>query len=391
MRLNRIAWLPAACLLTAYLLSAGIGLGQEGNSPSPSPSSANGSPQPALADPASKRVELAQEFLPVEHLLGQISSGDDTEPGSSWLAAVWSAVQDVWNYVITTVDNSPITVGKIVTGILLLLFGFIISRFLSRAFGRRLLGRLKVNESATAALQSVVFYLLLVVFVIIALRFANVPLTAFTILGGAVALGVGFGSQNIINNFISGLILLAERPIRVGDMVQLDDLYGTVTKIGARSTWVRTGENLEIVVPNSSFLESNVINWTLSDDKQRARVNVGVIYGSPTREVARLLVRAAAEHGLILHKPEPFVWFVDFGDNSLNFQLHFWIRAKTLAERMRIESDIRFRIDHLFRDAKIVIAFPQRDVHLDADQPLPIQLVASETDELEEEPIAKRD
>lgn len=261
---------------------------------------------------------------------------------------------------------------------------FFAAKLISRILGNRLLTRVGLNEGAAAALKSLTFYSLVVVFTLLALRFANVPLTVFTLLGGALAIGVGFGSQAIINNFISGLILLAERPIQVGDLVKLDDFVGTVTDSGARSTRVRTGDNLDIIVPNSKFLENNVLNYTLGDDKFRSHIKEGLAYGTPTRDASRLLIRAAEEHGQILNKPKPFVWFRDFGDNSLVFELHVWIKFRTLGERLRIESDLRFRVDQLFQEGGIQIAFPQRDVHLDISRPLDIRMLASNNEPLQE-------
>ncbi|MCA9245721.1 MAG: mechanosensitive ion channel [Planctomycetales bacterium] len=289
--------------------------------------------------------------------------------------AIWANIAAIWNYEITTSDDESITVGKVVGVLLLLAFGFWCSRVLSRLFGKRLLPRLGVNESAASALQTIAFYLLVTISALTALRLVNVPLTVFTVLGGAVAIGVGFGSQNVMNNFISGLILLAERPIRVGDMIELSGLFGTIEKIGARSTWVKTGENYEIIVPNSSFLENQVVNWTLTDSIVRCRVRIGVAYGSPTRDVARWLRKAADDHGLVLDRPEPFVWFTEFGDNALIFDLHFWVTVRNLTERRRVESDMRFMIDQSFREAGIVIAFPQRDLHLDTLKPLEIRML----------------
>ena len=132
---------------------------------------------------------------------------------------------------------------------------------------------------------------------------------------------------------------------------------------------------MEIIIPNSTFLQSNVQNLTLGDNRVRTSVAVGLAYGSPTRDAARLLKRAAQEHGRVLVSPEPFVWFVDFGDNALNFELHFWVEVRNLSEQKRVESDMRFKIDHLFRDAGITIAYPQRDLHLDNTRPLTIQLL----------------
>lgn len=313
--------------------------------------------------------------LVAEHLLDDIT-GEVTQV--SWgerLARVWAAAKYVWQSELTNVDDRPITVGKIVIGLAMLLGGVLVARLVSGWLARRLLPRLGMNEGGAAAIRSIVFYLLIVTFIFIALRTINVPLTAFTILGGAVAIGVGFGSQNIMNNFMSGLILIAERPIRVGDLIQVESLYGIVQHIGARSTRVLTGDNVEIVVPNSSFLENNVVNWTLSETKVRVFVSVGVAYGSPTREVSKLLQRAVEEHGRTLKSPAPIVLFTEFGDNSLNFEVHFWIVMRRLMERRTIESDIRFRIDGLFREAGIVIAFPQRDVHIDMPGPLDVRLM----------------
>ena len=162
--------------------------------------------------------------------------------------------------------------------------------------------------------------MLITCFGFVSLELVNVPVTVFTFLGGAVAIGVGFGSQNILNNFISGLILLAEQPIRVGDLVDIGGLCGNVEKIGARSTRVKTGANLEIIVPNSKFLEDNVTNWTLSDTRMRTVVKVGVAYGSPTEDVAEILKQAVDQCPHALTEPEPIILFNDFGDNCTEFR-----------------------------------------------------------------------
>ncbi len=310
-----------------------------------------------------------------EKLLSEISTEVDTVTWSEWFDAVWVTVLSVWNYEITSVQDSPITVKKIVIGIILLLVGLYGSRVIARWFGHRFLPRFGLNEGAVAALQSLLFYLLVLTVVMLSLRIVNVPLTAFTILGGALAIGIGFGSQNIVNNFISGLILLAERPIRVGDLVEIDELIGVIEHIGPRSTRVRSPSNMDIIVPNSSFLEKNVVNWTLTDDRYRTHVSVGVVYGSPTREVVRLIRKSLDEHGKVLDKPEPIVLFADFGDNALIFEAHFWVRMRRIMERRMIESDIRARIDSLFREAGLVIAFPQRDVHIDSQSPIQVELL----------------
>ncbi len=272
-------------------------------------------------------------------------------------------------------DGEPITIGKLIVGLVLLVFGFWFSRLISRAIGKRVLPRLGMNENAATAFQSLAFYLFVVIFAMLVLELVNVPLTIFTLLGGALAIGVGFGSQNLMNNFISGLIMMVELQIRIGDLIQVGDHYGTVMAIGARSTRVRTGTNVDIIVPNSAFLEQNVVNWTLGDTKVRTHIEVGVAYGSDTEAVRKVLIEAAEKEEKILPDPEPFVLFTSFGDNALLFELHFWISIKTQMQRKIIESAVRFGIDALCHAHGIVIAFPQRDVHLDTLKPLDIRLL----------------
>lgn len=322
-----------------------------------------------------RSIEVTRQLC--ERLISDIGSRIATLTLGERFDRFWDQVQTYWNYEIYRVGESPITIRKLVIGLVLLILGMIASRVFSRMVGKRLLPRLGLNEGAAAAIQTILFYVLVISVGLFALRFVNVPLTAFTILGGALAIGIGFGSQNLMNNFISGLILLAERPIRVGDLIAVEDLLGIVEHIGPRSTRVRKPSNVDIIVPNSTFLQTNVINWTLSDDRFRTVVNVGVMYGSPTREVAKLLRRAVDEHGRVLKTPEPVVIFKEFGDNALIFEIHFWIRMRREMDRRIVESDIRYRIDLLFREASIVIAYPQRDLHLDTLRPLDVRVVGA--------------
>ncbi len=288
-------------------------------------------------------------------------------------------LEGVWQTEITSLEDRPITVGKVVTALVLLIVGLLLARFVSALFGRIARRRTTLQEGAIAAFQALGYYALALLFVLLALRSASIPLTAFTILGGAFAIGVGFGSQTLIANFISGLILLVERPIKVGDLIDLEGTLGRVESIGLRSTRVRTFDNIHIIVPNSSFLEQNVVNWNLSDDIVRAQVNVGVAYGSPTRRVEELLLQAAREHPRTLDQPPATVLFMDFGDNALHFRVYAWLRVRDVIDRRLIESDLRHRIDELFRQSGVVIAFPQRDVHLDVTRPLQVEWTGERT------------
>lgn len=306
----------------------------------------------------------------LEETSQQLNSSDQ----NTWFASAAYWAQRIWNYELTVVDDRSITVAKILSALGLLLGGLLAARYFSRVLGSRLLPRLGINPAGAAALQSIVYYGLIGCFSLVVLELVNVPITGFAFMGGAIAIGVGFGSQNILNNFISGLILLAERPIRIGDLVEIDGLCANIEHIGARSTRVRTGSNLEIVVPNSRLLENNLTNWTLSNNQIRVSVSVGVAYGSPVREVLRLLREVADDHAQILDYPEPIILFKEFGDNALLFECHFWVKMRTQMEAERIQSELRCQIDERLAEAKITIAFPQRDVHLDTSRPLEIAL-----------------
>lgn len=298
---------------------------------------------------------------------------------TSWIPPRWKEIlvtfgPSIWNFELAVLEDRPITIGKLIIALFLLGFGYFLARRVSRWIGGTLQERFHLDEGAAAGFESLSFYLLLIATTLLALNFANVPLTMFTLIGGALAIGFGFGTQNIINNFISGLILIAERPIRVGDLVEVDDTYGRIIRIGARCTQLRTEDHVDILVPNSSFLESNVTNLTLGDTRLRMRLAVGVAYGSDMDTAIRLLEEAAKGHEEVLPTPAPQVLFQDFGSSSLDLELLFWIRIKRSPSRFKIRSDLRLAIDRLYRENGIEIPFPQRDVHLDSLGPVSVVL-----------------
>ena len=296
------------------------------------------------------------------------------------LTALTGKVTNIWDLELWVIDEHGVTVKKLAMALIVLIIGFIFFKRIFLFWVRGLLARIHMKETTTAAVEKIINYIVVFLIILFALRVVNMPLTLFTFLGGAVAIGVGFGAQNLINNFISGFIVMAEQPIKIGDLVEIEGMFAMVEEIGARCTRIRTGGNVQILVPNSSFLEKNIINWTLSDKEVRAQVTVGVIYGSPVREVERLMLQVADEHNRVRKAPKPFVLFNDFGDNALIFDLYFWISMNRIMDRRIIESDVRFHIDELFRKAGIVIAFPQRDVHLDTQKPLEFRLVKDRSD-----------
>ncbi len=287
---------------------------------------------------------------------------------------VTSAAKKVWDYKVI-VGDEPLTVKEIVAALLILVLGAALSRRATRILRRQALERFKLEANVAAVIEKLTYYFLLIFVVLFALQTVNIPLTVFTFFGGALAIGVGFGAQNLINNFISGLILLAERPIKLGDVVEVDGERGRIVNIGARCSTLHLFSGVDILVPNSAFLEKNVVNWTLSDPVVRFSVTVGVAYGSPTREVSQLIMKSVEEHGKILKNPEPLVLFSDFGDNAFIFDVYFWLMMTTMMDARAVCSDVRFRIDKLFREAGITIAFPQRDIHVDTLRPLDVRLI----------------
>jgi len=263
-------------------------------------------------------------------------------------------------------SGSVITAGQISYVVMLFLLGILTIRWVG-ALLRSSLARRHVNPDLIQMVSRAWLVLGIIVLITAAMDLLNVPLTAFAFVSGAVAIGLGFGAQNIINNFISGWILMWERPIRIGDFLEIGDMRGTVEMINTRFTRIRRVDGVHMLVPNSFLLENTLINWTLVDSVARTSVRVGVAYGSDTPLVAKLLMQAAQEHVDVLKDPASTVLFDDFGDNSLTFELAVWALANAERGLRVLRSDLRFRIDELFREHGIVIAFPQRDIHVDGE------------------------
>jgi small-conductance mechanosensitive channel len=282
-----------------------------------------------------------------------------------------------WNYPLVTLSSGPqITVSQVVYALLVVGLGIALTWFLQRLLGRQLV-KARVDPNVAQVIQRILFYSVLVILFITALGMLQIPVTALAFISGAVAIGIGFGAQNIINNLISGWILMSERPVRIGDFVEIDSNRGIVESIGNRSTRIKRVDGVHLLVPNSQMLERMVVNWTLVDRDFRTSVRVGVVYGSPVRRVEELLFQAADEQKETLREPPPIVVFEDFGDNALIFDVFFWCKAMGERELRLIRSDIRFRIEQYLRENDIVVAFPQRDVHLYAQKPIEVKTVSS--------------
>jgi small-conductance mechanosensitive channel len=247
--------------------------------------------------------------------------------------------------------------------IALLIAVFWISSRTKRFLFNRFLAKSGLDRSLQYAIAQIVSNVVLIVGIFIVLDNAGIHLGALTVFAGAVGVGVGFGLQNIASNFISGLVILAERPITVGDRVEVAGIAGQVQHIRARSTVIVTNDNITMIVPNTKFIDSPVTNWTYGDPRVRFRLPVGVAYGSDVNKVREALLAAASENPNTLKDPAPSVFLEKFGENSIDFELVVWSSEMSYRPR-RYRSDLNFAMEEKLREAGIEIAFPQRDLHI---------------------------
>jgi small-conductance mechanosensitive channel len=267
-------------------------------------------------------------------------------------------------FVVYTYDGSPITLLQILQVPFYILLAWFVVGYLGKLIKKGLRAR-NVSADAVHFFSRVYLVLTIAILIFTSMEILNIPLTAFAFVSGAIAIGVGFGAQNIINNFISGWILMWERPIRIGDFLEVGDARGVVESINTRSTLIRRNDGVHMLVPNSQLLENTVTNWTLIDQNARSFVRIGVAYGSDANQVRELIFQVLNERNDILESPPASVFFEDFGDNALIFDAVFWVSAVSETDIRRRRSEIRFRMYELFNEHNVVIAFPQRDLHLD--------------------------
>jgi small-conductance mechanosensitive channel len=274
-----------------------------------------------------------------------------------------TSVTDVLNYHLFSIGNATITPLNIFYILLFSLLLIYVSNSVKRLLVSRVLGRTKLDLGAQQAIGTILRYIVLTIGFLVILQTVGIDLTTLNVLAGAVGIGIGFGLQNVANNFISGLIILFERPIKAGDRIEVDDVHGEVLSIGARSTTIRTNDNIAIIVPNSKFISENVVNWSFGSDVIRFKIPVGVSYDSDVDLVTKLLVEAAKENDDVIDEPPPSVRFLKFDDSALYFELRAWSRAR-LHKPGLFTSNLNFAIIRKFREHNIEIPFPQRDLHI---------------------------
>jgi small-conductance mechanosensitive channel len=279
----------------------------------------------------------------------------------------WQGLQPVLDYELVRVAGLDLTVGDLASALLLLLLFYVAARLASRAlsgYG----AREGVDPASVYTVTRVVRYSLLVVGFLVALEVAGIPVSKFTVFAGAIGVGLGFGLQAIFNNFISGLMLLFDRSIKIGDFVELESgVHGVVRDIKIRATRISTNDNLNILVPNSEFVNGRVVNWTLLEASRRMRIPFGIAYGTDKERVKQAAIEAACEVPFTLEHEGPRgpqVWLVEFGESRMEFQLIVWVNADATKRPSTVKAAYNWALHTALQRHGIAIPFPQRDLHL---------------------------
>jgi potassium efflux system protein len=350
------------------------------------------------------KTSLKSEAVPIEEPEIKISQIDEQNrtllrtimlfAALIGLWAIWAQILpalnfmqkvQLWTYQVDVdgvTKTLPITLGHLITGIVVAALTFVSARNIPGVLEITVLKRLPMDTGARYALTTISRYIISAVGTIVAFNSIGVNWSRLQWLVAALSVGLGFGLQEIVANFVSGLIILFERPYRVGDIVTIGQISGRVTRIRIRATTIVDWDRRELIVPNKDFITGQLINWSLSDKITRLIVPVGIAYGSNTALAQKLLLKAAAEHPQILDDPASSALFLGFGDNSLNFELRAFIDEPL--NRVQVISDLHLAIDDAFREASIEISFPQRDVHLDQIGPLEVRILQEKSSKSKE-------
>ncbi|MDE2679810.1 MAG: mechanosensitive ion channel [Verrucomicrobiota bacterium] len=275
----------------------------------------------------------------------------------------WEIIREVLTYPLIKMGEGSLTLQSLVILCVLFAVVLLLEKILRERVIMRIFEKTDFPESLEYGLARIMGYVFIVIGWYMAMQFVGIDLSSLALIAGGISVGVGFGLQNIINNFVSGIIIFAERPIAIGDRVEVSGIAGRVVKISLRSTTVITNDNITMIVPNADFISQTVTNWSHGDPKVRIRVPIGVAYGSDIVLLEKVLLEIADESPKALKDPKPSVLFDSFGDNSLNFELALWTASMTTRPR-RFISTLNFAIEKKLRENNIEIPFPQRDLHI---------------------------
>ena len=286
------------------------------------------------------------------------------------IASLYEHFNKILNAALFTLGETKISLGSFVKFIIILFLFIFISKKIANWTSKKIISKLPLQEGTQYVFKRFSEYTLIIIGVIIAFNSIGIDLRGLTVIFGLLSVGIGFGLQNITSNFISGLILLFEQPIKVGDRVTVGDTEGDVKEINIRSTTIRSLNNISYIVPNSEFISAHVVNWSHEDPKVRIDLNVGVSYNSDLDLVVRALTEVAEENKEVLNYPNPEVLFMEFGDSSWNMRMRVWIHDPK--RNYYVRSDLNCAIVHKFRKYHIEIPFPQRDLHVRSPLPVPL-------------------
>lgn len=300
-----------------------------------------------------------------QYFVQELTEEYHTAPLLDKARAVWrNYIKDFLNLELWESGGYAVRLQEFLIALMLISFGSWVAKRLVHMLTLIISARFHLDETGRRTFDRFVFYLAFIGIFLAALKIVNIPLTAFAFLGGAVAIAIGFGAQNIFQNLMSGIILTLNRPFRLGDIIEVGNILGVVSDLGLRTTLVRTFDEKEIIVPNSQLLDNQLTNWSLSNGTLRTSVTVGVAYGTPAAKVKDCLIRTALSHPKVLKYPMPWVYFADFADSSLVFTLFFWVNVREGDEiDLEVRGQLRESIQKRFDEAGIEMPFPQMDVH----------------------------
>jgi small-conductance mechanosensitive channel len=272
-------------------------------------------------------------------------------------------LQRTWQIELFHIGESPFTIKTLILLIIALFLLFYLTALIRKLLVKKIFPRYHLDIGVSQAFATIVRYTLIILGLFIIFQTTGIDLSALGLLFGALGIGIGFGLQGITNNFISGVIILFERPVKVGDRIEIDDLSGNIMNISARATTIITNDNIAVIVPNSDFINTRVINWSHNSRNVRLNFPVGVSYKEDPEVIRKLLIEVADKNTGVLQDPRPDVLFDEFADSSLNFILRVWTSEYSDKPRV-LKSQLYYEIFKKFKENNVEIPYPQRDVHL---------------------------
>jgi small-conductance mechanosensitive channel len=273
--------------------------------------------------------------------------------------------EQIWNYAIINMGDYRLVVGQVLIALAILFITFVITRIIKRSL-KRVVTKSKTSPAHVYLIGRIIHYTILVVGFLIAISALGINVGKLALVASALGVGIGLGLQGIVNNFVSGIAIMFERTLKIGDFIELESgIVGEVIDIHMRATLIRTNDNVDILIPNSELTNGKVTNWTLEESIRRFRIPFGVAYGSDKNLVKKAVLEAADSVGYTLKSAgkEPIVWMTGFGDSSLDFMLGVWVPAEQVKRPTALTSDYLWAIDDALRRYDIEIPFPQRDLH----------------------------